>query len=215
MLEPRSIPTALAALEASPLSRKKAMLLALLIDEAIDNARPDTADLLGHRQSIALAHPALALVMELVALRDTGPRLVVEALDAPPLSEAEYMVSVYNAGTIPRLMIVADGVAREALPLLRQAVAELDGTSGRAAALSLHIPPSERRRPMDWNRVEGNWKQVKGKVKEQWGKLTDDDLDVIAGKRDQLEGKIQERYGKAKDDVRKDVDTWYNDQTWH
>ena len=34
---------------------------------------------------------------------------------------------------------------------------------------------------MDWNRVEGNWKQVKGKVKEQWGKLTDDDLDVVAG----------------------------------
>ncbi len=44
---------------------------------------------------------------------------------------------------------------------------------------------------MDWNRVEGNWKQVKGKVKEQWGKLTDDDLDRIAGKRDQLEGKIR------------------------
>ena len=47
---------------------------------------------------------------------------------------------------------------------------------------------------MDWNRVEGNWKQVKGKVKEKWGKLTDDDLDVINGRRDQLEGKIQERY---------------------
>ena len=54
---------------------------------------------------------------------------------------------------------------------------------------------------MDWNRVEGNWKQVKGKVKEKWGKLTDDDLDVVAGKRDQLEGKIQERYGIAKDQV--------------
>gem|GEM_PF-84859 len=51
---------------------------------------------------------------------------------------------------------------------------------------------------MDWNRVEGNWKQMKGKVKEQWGKLTDDDLDVINGKREQLEGKIQERYGYAK-----------------
>ena len=38
---------------------------------------------------------------------------------------------------------------------------------------------------MDWNRVEGNWKQVKGKVKEQWGKLTDDDLEVINGKQDQ------------------------------
>jgi uncharacterized protein YjbJ (UPF0337 family) len=46
---------------------------------------------------------------------------------------------------------------------------------------------------MDWNRVEGNWKQVKGKVKEKWGKLTDDDLTAINGRRDQLEGKIQER----------------------
>ena len=43
---------------------------------------------------------------------------------------------------------------------------------------------------MDWNRVEGNWKQLKGKIKEQWGHLTDDELDKIAGKRDQLEGKI-------------------------
>ena len=65
---------------------------------------------------------------------------------------------------------------------------------------------------MDWNRVEGNWKQVKGKVKEKWGKLTDDDLDVVAGHRDQLEGKIQERYGIAKDQVRKDVDQWYSTQ---
>ena len=43
---------------------------------------------------------------------------------------------------------------------------------------------------MDWNCVEGNWKQVKGQVKEKWGKLTDDDLTTINGKRDQLEGKI-------------------------
>ncbi len=42
---------------------------------------------------------------------------------------------------------------------------------------------------MDWNRVEGNWKEMKGKIKEKWGRLTDDDLDVINGKRDQLEGK--------------------------
>ena len=63
--------------------------------------------------------------------------------------------------------------------------------------------------------VKGNWTQFKGKVKEQWGKLTDDDLDVIAGKRDQLEGKLQERYGKAKDDVRKDVDGWFDRQTWN
>jgi uncharacterized protein YjbJ (UPF0337 family) len=43
---------------------------------------------------------------------------------------------------------------------------------------------------MDWDRVEGNWKQIKGSVKQQWGGLTDDDLDVINDRRDQLEGKI-------------------------
>jgi uncharacterized protein YjbJ (UPF0337 family) len=67
---------------------------------------------------------------------------------------------------------------------------------------------------MDWNRVEGNWKQFKGKVKEQWGKLTDDDLNLVNGRRDQLEGKIQERYGYQKDQVRREVDDWYNRQTW-
>lgn len=58
---------------------------------------------------------------------------------------------------------------------------------------------------MDWNIVEGNWKQFKGKVKEQWGKLTDDNLDVIAGKRDQLLGKIQESYGITKDEAEKQI----------
>ena len=48
-----------------------------------------------------------------------------------------------------------------------------------------------------------------------WGKLTDDDLDVIAGRQDQLEGKIQERYGLAKDRARKDIEDWYVKQTWH
>ena len=65
---------------------------------------------------------------------------------------------------------------------------------------------------MDWNRVEGNWKQLKGQVKEQWGKLTDDDLDVIAGRREQLEGKLQERYGLTKDKVRSEVDSWFSRQ---
>jgi uncharacterized protein YjbJ (UPF0337 family) len=67
---------------------------------------------------------------------------------------------------------------------------------------------------MDWDRVAGNWKQLKGKVKERWGKLTDDDITAINGRRDQLEGKIQERYGYAKDLARQDVDGWYNSQTW-
>jgi len=61
---------------------------------------------------------------------------------------------------------------------------------------------------MNENTLEGNWKQAKGKVREQWGKLTDDDLDVINGKREQLVGKIQERYGKARDEVEREVSEW-------
>jgi uncharacterized protein YjbJ (UPF0337 family) len=64
--------------------------------------------------------------------------------------------------------------------------------------------------PMNWDRIEGNWKQLTGKVKEKWGKLTDDDLAAIAGKREQLEGKIQERYGHGKDAAKKEVDDWHN-----
>lgn len=56
---------------------------------------------------------------------------------------------------------------------------------------------------MDSNRLEGNWKQIKGKVKEQWGKLTDDDLTIIAGKRDQLAGLLQQKYGYATDQAEK------------
>jgi uncharacterized protein YjbJ (UPF0337 family) len=61
---------------------------------------------------------------------------------------------------------------------------------------------------MNWDRIEGNWKQVVGKAKAQWGKLTDDDLDVVAGRREQLAGKIQERYGIAKDEVDKQIADW-------
>lgn len=58
---------------------------------------------------------------------------------------------------------------------------------------------------MAWDRVEGSWKEFTGKVKETWGKLTDDDMTVIAGKRDQLAGKLQERYGYAKDKAESEI----------
>lgn len=60
---------------------------------------------------------------------------------------------------------------------------------------------------MNWDRIEGNWKQYAGAAKAKWGKLTDDDLASIAGKREQLEGKLQERYGYAKEEARREVDT--------
>ena len=58
---------------------------------------------------------------------------------------------------------------------------------------------------MNWDVVEGNWKQFKGKVKAQWGNLTDDQLDVIAGKRVELAGKIQEAYGITKDEAEQQI----------
>jgi len=61
---------------------------------------------------------------------------------------------------------------------------------------------------MNWNKVEGNWKSFRGKVKEQWGRLTDDDLSRVHGKRDQLAGRIQERYGIAKDEANHEIDVW-------
>ena len=61
---------------------------------------------------------------------------------------------------------------------------------------------------MNWDRIEGNWKLVSGKAKEKWGKLTDDDIEVVAGRRDQLAGKIQERYGVAKEEAEKQLAEW-------
>ncbi|WP_018229146.1 CsbD family protein [Methyloversatilis universalis] len=61
---------------------------------------------------------------------------------------------------------------------------------------------------MNSDRIEGNWKQLKGKVKEQWGKLTDDELDVIEGRREQLAGRIQERYGVAREEAERQVQDW-------
>ncbi len=61
---------------------------------------------------------------------------------------------------------------------------------------------------MNWDRIEGQWKQMKGKVKTKWGKLTDDDLDVIGGQKDQLVGRIQERYGIQKDEAQRQVEEW-------
>jgi uncharacterized protein YjbJ (UPF0337 family) len=57
--------------------------------------------------------------------------------------------------------------------------------------------------------IAGNWTQMKGKVRAKWGKLTDDDMTLIAGKKDMLVGKLQERYGHAKDRAEKDVDDFY------
>jgi uncharacterized protein YjbJ (UPF0337 family) len=61
---------------------------------------------------------------------------------------------------------------------------------------------------MNWDQIQGNWKLASGKAKEQWGKLTDDDISVVAGRRDQLAGKIQERYGVLKEEAERQIAAW-------
>jgi len=60
----------------------------------------------------------------------------------------------------------------------------------------------------NWDVIAGKWKQYKGKAKARWGKLTDDDLDRVEGKRDQLVGLVQERYGKQRQEVEKEVEAF-------
>ncbi len=62
---------------------------------------------------------------------------------------------------------------------------------------------------MNWDRIAGNWKQFRGKIRERWGKLTDDELETIAGKRDQLIGKLQRSYGITRDEAERQVDEWH------
>jgi len=61
---------------------------------------------------------------------------------------------------------------------------------------------------MNWDQIAGKWKQVKGSAKQQWGQLTDSDLDAIDGRKDVLVGKLQEKYGIAKEAAEGQVENW-------
>jgi uncharacterized protein YjbJ (UPF0337 family) len=80
--------------------------------------------------------------------------------------------------------------------------------NGRNACIRIDNANKQKESIMNWDRVEGDWKQIKGKVQQQWGKLTNDDLDVIEGKKTELAGRLQERYGYAQDEAEKQIDSW-------
>jgi uncharacterized protein YjbJ (UPF0337 family) len=61
---------------------------------------------------------------------------------------------------------------------------------------------------MNWDQIAGKWSQMKGDIRQKWGKLTDDDLEVIAGSSDKFVGRIQERYGIAKEVAQRQFDDW-------
>ncbi|MFC3773697.1 CsbD family protein [Paenibacillus sp. GCM10012303] len=65
---------------------------------------------------------------------------------------------------------------------------------------------------MNQDVIKGNWKQLKGEAQKQWGKLTNDDLDVINGEKEKFVGKLQERYGYAKDKAQEEYDHWCSRQ---
>jgi len=66
----------------------------------------------------------------------------------------------------------------------------------------------QQEEPMNWDRIEGNWMQFKGQVRQQWGKLTDDDMELVKGKRIELAGRIQERYGVAREQAEREIESW-------
>ena len=65
---------------------------------------------------------------------------------------------------------------------------------------------------MDWNIIEGKWKELKGMAREEWGKLSNDELEEIGGKKDRLVGKLQQKYGYASDEASKRADEWAKHQ---
>jgi len=122
--------------------------------------------------------------------------------------EADQPRAIAVFGGAPNSLVIERKLRLAAL----RAAARSEGLKTYRCARSLTVKGDR----MNWDRIQGNWKQVTGRVKEQWGKLTDDDLDVIAGRREQLAGKIQERYGLAKDDVEKQLSHWESsaDDSW-
>jgi uncharacterized protein YjbJ (UPF0337 family) len=95
-------------------------------------------------------------------------------------------------------------ISRRARAESREPFTQLTGSPGIPAI------NTQRRNKMNWDRIEGNWTEFKGKAQQQWGKLTNDDLDVVEGKRKELAGRLQQRYGYAKDQAEKEIDTWLN-----
>jgi len=94
------------------------------------------------------------------------------------------------------ILVACAAVSFTALPLVAHAQSTTTTTTTTTDAATI------------WEKIKGSWTQTKGAVKEQWGKLTDDDLMEIQGRRDQLVGKIQTRYGISHEQAEAQVSGW-------
>jgi uncharacterized protein YjbJ (UPF0337 family) len=104
---------------------------------------------------------------------------------------------------------------RQAIRVLRRLLACHSETAPKPSALLLDDPAAPVwpvdgtwRIAMNWDQIEGNWMKAKGKLGQQWGKLTDDDLTRVNGKREELAGRLQERYGYEKNRAEREIDNW-------
>jgi uncharacterized protein YjbJ (UPF0337 family) len=93
------------------------------------------------------------------------------------------------------------------------ALAVLPLTAATAQSTSTSTTLSKPDLHTMWEKIKGSWTQTKGAVKEQWGKLTDDDLMEIQGRREKLVGKIQTRYGISHEQAEAQVSGW--EQKYH
>ena len=63
---------------------------------------------------------------------------------------------------------------------------------------------------MNWDIIKGRWSQLKGEARKQWGKITEDDWEKIAGEKDRLLGKLQERYGWSREEAERSADEYFS-----
>lgn len=81
-----------------------------------------------------------------------------------------------------------------------------------ATAVAIKLTAGET---MNRDIVKGNFTQLKGKIKEQWGKLTDDEIDQLEGKSEILAGKLQERYGYNQEQAEREVREFKQRNDWN
>src|SRR5262245_47425618 len=141
--------------------------------------------------------------------REPPPRWHVEPATGhhpPPLVQGRYLGVVGDAAGYAHTFCLGGGRELDRHCSVAQTLRRC--TDARHAAPPHKQAHRNGRNHMNWDRLEGNWKQFQGKVQQKWGKLTNDDLDVVKGKRTELAGRLQQRYGYARDEAEREIDTW-------
>ena len=96
---------------------------------------------------------------------------------------------------------------QESRPQSKERGSEHHGNHTHDVQMAGHYPWNGGDR-MNEDILRGQWNQLKGSLRKQWGKLTDDDLDVIQGDTEVLVGKLVERYGRSRESLEREIEDW-------